>query len=333
MVVVVHVRPMQERAADGRLRARLASLSPYASGTKPMSETVILRRKVTSNFTVLDNAIIQDKRLSWKALGLLVRLLSYPPNFKLRLVTLSRERASGRDATRSGLKELEMVGYLAIVRERAASGKYATTTWIINDQPSKQTMSENPNVVKPSAANTTSEKPTLVSTDVKQVLSIQKTTTPTSVATPVDAPEDYVEVSVPADLEVVRPVISHLPPQVQQDIVDEIEGKRRRGVLRASPIGLAKHFAANPGVLVLSDGIEVRRERERALQIRKVDELEAQRRKSDNEMLALGLARMTDQEFESMCSKLPPRIRERIAQQRAGASTVRKSTTFSPVEK
>lgn len=76
MVVVVHVRPMQESAADGGLHRRLASLSRYTSGAKPMSDTVILRRKVTSNFTVLDNAIIQDKRLSWKALGLLVRLLS-----------------------------------------------------------------------------------------------------------------------------------------------------------------------------------------------------------------------------------------------------------------
>ncbi len=285
-----------------------------------MSETVILRRKVTSNFTVLDNAIIQDKRLSWKALGLLVRLLSYPPNFKLRLVSLSRERASGRDATRSGLKELEMAGYLTIVRERAASGKYATTTWIINDQPGEQTMSENPNVVKPPAANAMSGKPTLVSTDFKQVLSIQKTTKSEPDVTPSSELGHDTQVSVPAELEVLRPMISHLPPHVQQDIVDEIEGKRRRGVLRSNPIGLARHFAANPEVLVLSDGIEVRHQRQRALQAKQAARLEEQQRKEDSEKYALELVRMSDQEFASMCSKLPAGMRSRIAQQRAAAT-------------
>ncbi|MFS2214058.1 hypothetical protein ACCD08_06080 [Telluria sp. Tellsp104] len=108
--------------------------------------------------------------------------------------------------------------------------------------------------------------------------------------------------------------------------MDEIEGKRRRGVLRANPIGLAKHFAVNPGVLVLSDGIEVRRQRERAREAKKVEQLDERRRKEDNEMLTSGLMRMTDQEFESMCSKLPPRIRNRITQQRAIASAADRST-------
>ena len=225
-----------------------------------------------------------------------------------------------------------MVGYLTIVRERAASGKYATTTWIINDQPGEPTMAENPNVVKPSAANSMSEKPTLVSTDVEQVLSIQKTTTPRCVATPIDGPEDHVEVSIPAELDAVRPIIGHLPSHVQQDIVDEIEGKRRRGVLRANPVGLAKHFAVNPGVLVLSDGIEVRRQRERGLEAKKVEQFEEQRRKEDNEMLISGLVRMTDQEFEFMCSKLPPRIRNRITQQRAAAWAVERSTPVALIE-
>lgn len=142
-----------------------------------MSDAVIIRRKVASNFTVLDNAIIRDMRLSWKALGLLVRLLSLPPNFKLRLVSLSRERPSGRDATRSGLKELEQCGYLTIVREREASGKFTTTTWIVNDRPEDTPKSEKPNVVDPEAANATSENPTLVSTDFKEELSVKTTTT------------------------------------------------------------------------------------------------------------------------------------------------------------
>jgi len=82
----------------------------------------------------------------------------------------------------------------------------------------------------------------------------------------------------------------------------------------------------------LSDGIEVRRQRERGLEAKKVEQFEEQRRKEDNEMLISGLVRMTDQEFEFMCSKLPPRIRNRITQQRAAAWAVERSTPVALIE-
>ena len=287
-----------------------------------MSDAVIIRRKVASNFTVLDNAIIRDMRLSWKALGLLVRLLSLPPNFKLRLVSLSRERPSGRDATRSGLKDLEQCGYLTIVREREASGKFTTTTWIVNDRPEDTPKSEKPNVVDPKAVNATSENPTLVSTAFKEELSV-KTTTTTTLADHAAHTVGFREaagISVPLALKDVLPVINHLPIQVQQDIIDEIEGKRRRGALRSNPIGLARHFAASPEALVLSDGLDVRRDRERARQAESVKQMEQKAQNAENQKIAAGLAQMSSEDFEALCSKLPPRIRDRITQQRIKAA-------------
>ena len=188
-----------------------------------MSDSVIIRRKVASNFTVLDNAVIRDTRLSWKALGLLVRLLSLPPNFKLRLVTLSRERPSGRDATRSGLKELEQTGYLTIVRERDVSGKFTTTNWIIQDRPENWPHSEKPHVAKPTAANTKLENPTLVSTDLKQEFLIT-TTKAEHNETPDHAKEVQMTLAVPAELKEVLSVLSQLPAHLQQDIIDESKG-------------------------------------------------------------------------------------------------------------
>lgn len=283
-----------------------------------MSDSVIIRRKVASNFTVLDNAVIRDTRLSWKALGLLVRLLSLPPNFKLRLVTLSRERPSGRDATRSGLKELEQTGYLTIVRERDMSGKFTTTTWIIQDKPETVPDSGKPNVVKPATASTKAENPTLVSTNLKQEF---KTTTTTEehAATLDQAKDVQPTLTVSRELEEVLPVLRLLPSHLQQDIIDEIEGKRRRGVLRASPVGLARYFANNLGSFVLSDGLEVRRARERVLNSKRREQHEAVQRKQHSDKLTAGLAQMSEEEFSSVCSKLPPTIRDRVVQQRLQA--------------
>lgn len=281
---------------------------------------MIIRRKVASNFTVLDNAIIRDTRLSWKALGLLVRLLSLPPNFKLRLVSLSRERPSGRDATRSGLKELEQCGYLTIVREREASGKFTTTTWIVNDRPEDTPKSEKPNVDDPKAVNATLENPTLVSTVFNEELSLRTTTMSEDHAARTEDSGKTDGISVPPALKEVLPVISHLPTQVQQDIIDEIEGKRRRGALRSNPIGLARHFAASPKALVLSDGLNVRRDRERARQAESVKQIEQEAQSAENQKIAAGLAQMSSEDFESLCSKLPPRIRDRITQQRVKAA-------------
>ncbi len=99
-----------------------------------MDDTVIIRRRVRSNFTTLPNDVIRDPRLSWKSLGILVYVLSLPDNFRLRLSHLAKQKASGRDARRSGLLELQVAGYLVIIRERGR-GKFTHTTWAVTDDP------------------------------------------------------------------------------------------------------------------------------------------------------------------------------------------------------
>lgn len=139
-----------------------------------MDDTVIIRRRVRSNFTTLPNELIRDPRISWKALGILVFVLSLPDNFRLRLSHLSKQKTSGRDATRTGIKELQVAGYLRIYRERGERGKFSHTTWLVSDQPEFFSLlagsprSDFPTTVNPTSDKPYSENPTLISTKSKK---------------------------------------------------------------------------------------------------------------------------------------------------------------------
>lgn len=100
-------------------------------------EVYIVRRKAKANFTIISNELCVDTRLSWKALGLLIYLLHLPPDFKLHLYNLAKLRPglNGRNSTRSGLRELEGLGYVTISRERNEQGRYARTVWYVTDEP------------------------------------------------------------------------------------------------------------------------------------------------------------------------------------------------------
>lgn len=138
-----------------------------------MRESVILRRKVTSNYTILPNQLINDATLSWRALGLLCYMLSLPHDFRLRLSHLSRQKQDGRHATRAGLRELEEAGYLCITRTRSLRGQFNQTIWTVTDTPSPRDAetpcSENPNAAPTHAASPTSDEPTLQSTEQEKV--------------------------------------------------------------------------------------------------------------------------------------------------------------------
>ncbi|MFF1870726.1 hypothetical protein [Kitasatospora herbaricolor] len=73
-----------------------------------------------SRYTVLSNGVVGDTALSFNALGLLLRLLSLRDGDTVNIRTLAAERPTGRDAVRSGLRELARRGYYRVVRIRDA---------------------------------------------------------------------------------------------------------------------------------------------------------------------------------------------------------------------
>jgi hypothetical protein len=90
----------------------------------------IVRAARKSNFYVCPSSVIEDRRLSWAARGLLVYLLSKPDNWFIQIKDLLNQTMgaiggrSGRDKVYKLLNELRAAGYVyqEFVREGGASG-------------------------------------------------------------------------------------------------------------------------------------------------------------------------------------------------------------------
>ena len=96
---------------------------------------MIVRSTRPERYTVLDNDILRNHALSFKARGILGYLLSQPDNWSISSSRLAKVGPDGRDAIRTGLQELEQLGYL--VRERRQdpmTGRWSTCT-VVYDEP------------------------------------------------------------------------------------------------------------------------------------------------------------------------------------------------------
>jgi hypothetical protein len=81
--------------------------------------TIFRTTKDKNNPYVMINKIgMEDKRLSWKARGILAYLLSKPDNWKVNLEHLQKQAPDGKTSLRSGIDELKKYGYLIRVAIR-----------------------------------------------------------------------------------------------------------------------------------------------------------------------------------------------------------------------
>jgi hypothetical protein len=106
-------------------------------------------------------------------------------------------------------------------------------------------------------------------------------------------------------------VISRLPSEMRQDVLDEIAAKLRAGTLR-SPIRLAQHFVDNPSAFIIADGLVVRQARAKrsAVQI----ELDRQATERNSELASIDeqLSCMNDAQFENVYGRLPPNVLKQL---------------------
>ena len=92
----------------------------------------IFRRKIASNFVRIQNDILTNETLSWKAKGLLCFMLSRKDDWDFHKVQVQKYSKDGRDGTISGFNELIEAGYVKQIRKRD-KGKFVGFDYLVSD--------------------------------------------------------------------------------------------------------------------------------------------------------------------------------------------------------
>jgi hypothetical protein len=96
--------------------------------------TIIRGPRLTDHYTRYDNRLLRDARLSYRARGLLVYMLSHEPDWRVTAETLSEHGREGREAIRTALIELEEAGYLKRSKHQDERGHWRTNS-VISEVP------------------------------------------------------------------------------------------------------------------------------------------------------------------------------------------------------
>ena len=117
----------------------------------------IIRVKKTDNFTTISNIALRDKQLSIKAKGLWAVMMSCNDGWQFSIEGLVGMSADGKDAVRSGLKELEKAGYLVRTHVRD-KGKFSYE-YTVYETPHAENRDGKPDAENPTQRNTNKEIP------------------------------------------------------------------------------------------------------------------------------------------------------------------------------
>lgn len=116
------------------------------------------------NYTTINNTGLKDKRLSWKAKGILAYILTLPDDWVFYREELSRHAKDGLDSLRAGMKELKEYGYLKRFPVRDDNSKIIKWETIIYEVPQSDPVAEKPPVEIPPEVKPPVENPKLLST-------------------------------------------------------------------------------------------------------------------------------------------------------------------------
>lgn len=127
----------------------------------------VFRVEKNKNYTVMANYHLRDKRLSFRARGLLSTILSLPDDWDYSvkgLVTLAKD---GFDSVKTTLKELEETGYLVRKRDRNYHGQLTKMIYTIYEEP--QLTEGLPTEGIPTQVEPTEVKPHQLSKDITNI--------------------------------------------------------------------------------------------------------------------------------------------------------------------
>lgn len=148
-----------------------------------------VKRFKKSHFTITDNKLIKDDRLSWKARGIFIYLWSMPDDWNFYVDEVAKHSKNSVGALQSGLSELEKFGYLKRIRLHGKDGHFSRMAWELSDtgdftiNPETHSMEntingENHRMENRSLLNTnnTNKKETLNKKNTKDILSSSHST-------------------------------------------------------------------------------------------------------------------------------------------------------------
>lgn len=110
-----------------------------------MAKKLIVKNK----YTVIPNSIIQDNRISSKALGMFCYIQNKKDDWEFSAKNISKHKKEGLDLVRTALIELETYGYLERIKTQDEKGFWGVD-YILNDKPRlTNPMQENPTLPNP----------------------------------------------------------------------------------------------------------------------------------------------------------------------------------------
>ena len=100
-----------------------------------MSETIFRIQKNADNpFVMIDKRIFTDKKLSYRAKGVLGYLLSRPDNWLVNMVDVANQSTEGRDAVLTAVNELMKHGYVERIEHRE-NGRFKSYEYLVYEVP------------------------------------------------------------------------------------------------------------------------------------------------------------------------------------------------------
>ncbi|OWT47270.1 DnaD domain-containing protein [Bacillus sp. K2I17] len=133
----------------------------------------IFRVKKDNNYSVINNTGLKDKRLSWKAKGILAYILTLPDDWVFYREELSQHAKDGINSLRAGMQELKEYGYIKRFPIKDAKNKIVRWETIIYEIPLDDFPPvENPPVDNPVAGNPPVENLKLLNTDIQSTKEI-----------------------------------------------------------------------------------------------------------------------------------------------------------------
>ena len=152
-----------------------------------------IKKVYDRGFTVIDNLVLNDTSLSWKAKGLFRYLWSQADEWNFYVKEFAKHSKGGKDQVTTGLEELEKAGYLLRNRQRNELGQLKNNEWLLSDHPKekwkniakkrtnkkKAPMTDFPAQENPVQGNPAQENPALTNTNCnkyqhKQIKNINK---------------------------------------------------------------------------------------------------------------------------------------------------------------